>query len=229
VNLLAIDTATQACSVAVLAGSRHASRYMEAERGHGEQILPMVDAVLAEVQITLHQLNALAFGRGPGAFTGVRLAASVAQGLAFGAGIPVIPVSDLAAVAQRLFDSVQEARAAVVCNDARMREVYWACYERDDNGLARLVGEERVTAPGEVQLPEAAHAPMYGAGRGFRAYPELGQRLRQLKEVHDDLVPRAQEILRLAGKELQEGRTIPPEKAVPVYLRDDVARPASRE
>ncbi len=228
VNLLAIDTATEACSAALLAGSRVIARYMEAERGHAEQILPMVDALLAEARISLKQLDAIAFGRGPGGFTGVRLAASVAQGLAFGADVRVVPVSDLAAVAQRVLDERAETQAVLVCNDARMQEVYWAYYERDGAGLAQLHGKESVAPPDTVELPPNARSPVHGAGRGFRAYPQLGRRLQQLEAVHETLLPRAEEILRLAVTELKEGRTVPAEEAIPVYLRDQVARPAAR-
>jgi tRNA threonylcarbamoyladenosine biosynthesis protein TsaB len=257
-KILALDTATEACSVALLIDGHFITREMEFERGHGEHILPMVDAVLAEAGVTLRSLDALAFGRGPGGFTGVRLAASIAQGLAFGADLKVVPISDLAAMAQRAFDLEPLTARVLVCNDARMNEVYWACFERSPDNLAVLVGEEHVGPPSSVivgrslgspQSPggselagggrrspsQGAHAGVTGAiGRGFRAYPELRATL--LSEVDgqppiahlisDQLLPRSQEIATLAAKELQEGRTLPPEQAIPVYLRDDVARPA---
>jgi tRNA threonylcarbamoyladenosine biosynthesis protein TsaB len=228
VNLLAIDTATEGCSAAVLAGSRLVTRYMEAERGHAEQILSMVDAALAEAEVSLKELDAIAFGRGPGGFTGVRLAASVAQGLAFGANVRVIPISDLAAVAQRVLDNEAAAQAVLVCNDARMQEVYWAYYERNGAGLATLRGNEAVAPPDAVELPGDARSPIHGAGRGFRAYPQLGRRLQSLEAIHEAVLPRAGEIVRLAVTELKEGRTVRPEQAIPVYLRDQVARPAAR-
>src|SRR5688572_32446266 len=111
---------------------------MEAERGHAEQILRMVDAVLSEAQISLQQLDAVGFGRGPGGFTGVRLAASVAQGLAFGAGVGVVPISDLAAVAHRALADRPEAMRVLVVNDARMREVYWCAFRRQDVPLPQV-------------------------------------------------------------------------------------------
>ena len=115
-KILALDTATEACSVALGVGDRTIERYVELERGHAEQILSMVDEVLAEAGLDLSQLDALAFGRGPGGFTGVRLAASVTQGLAFGAGLGVVPVSDLAAVAQRVIQLDPGARRVLVVN-----------------------------------------------------------------------------------------------------------------
>ena len=265
-KILALDTATEACSAALLIDGRLITREMEFERGHGEHILPMVDAVLAEAGVTLRSLDALAFGRGPGGFTGVRLAASIVQGLAFGADLEVVPISDLAAMAQRAFGLEPHTARVLVCNDARMHEVYWACFERSHDGLAVLVGDERVGPPISVVLPTAwtqglapatpreagqvgsapspsapnatsqgARASATGAiGRGFRAYPELRSRL--LVEINgrppaahlisDELLPRAQEIATLAVQELKEGRKLPPEQAIPVYLRDDVARPA---
>ena len=152
-KILAIDTATENCSAALLIDGNVRSREIEMERGHAERILPMVDDLLSEAGITLQDLDAIAFGRGPGSFTGVRLAVTVTQGLAFGAGLGVVPVSDLRAVAQRAFDSDATLTRALVCNDARMSEVYWACYERGGDGLARLEGEERVSKPSEVKLP----------------------------------------------------------------------------
>src|SRR5687768_4305467 len=129
-KILAFDTATEACSVALGIGDRAVERYAELERGHAGELLPMIDAVLAEGGVTLASLDAIAFGRGPGGFTGVRLAASVAQGLAFGAGIGVVPISDLAAVAHRALAERPEAMRALVVNDARMREVYWCTFRR---------------------------------------------------------------------------------------------------
>ena len=141
------------------------------ERGHAERILPMVDDLLSEAGITLQDLDAIAFGRGPGSFTGVRLAVTVTQGLAFGADLGVVPISDLRAVAQRAFDSDATLTRALVCNDARMSEVYWACYERGGDGLARLEGEERVSKPSEVKLP-AEWSTATAVGRGFIAYAD---------------------------------------------------------
>ncbi|HEX4676744.1 MAG TPA: tRNA (adenosine(37)-N6)-threonylcarbamoyltransferase complex dimerization subunit type 1 TsaB, partial [Steroidobacteraceae bacterium] len=170
-KILAIDTATENCSAALLIDGNVRSREIEMERGHAERILPMVDDLLTEAGITLQDLDAIAFGRGPGSFTGVRLAVTVTQGLAFGAGLGVVAVSDLRAVAQRAFDCDATLTRALVCNDARMSEVYWACYERGGDGLARLEGEERVSKPSEVKLP-AQWSTATAVGRGFIAYAD---------------------------------------------------------
>jgi tRNA threonylcarbamoyladenosine biosynthesis protein TsaB len=234
-RILALDTATESCSAALLINGQLAGRELELGRGHAEHILPMIDELLAEAGTTLGTLDAIAFGRGPGGFTGVRLAASVTQGLAFGAGLPVIPVSDLAAVAQRAVGQGNEGNEGaephrvIVCNDARMREVYWACFERRA-GLATLVGEERVAPPDAVALPSSwTSGPVLGAGRGFSAYPHLRTRLEsRLAAVHERLLPRAQEIALLAVPVLLAGQAVTPEQALPVYLRDEVAQPAER-
>jgi len=232
-RILALDTATEACSTALLIDGRLVVREAEFDRGHAEHILGMVDAVLAEEGLRLSDLDALAFGRGPGAFTGVRLAASVVQGLAFASGRPVVPVSDLAAVAQRALDLAFKPDRVLVCNDARMQEVYWACFELAANGLARLVGAEHVGPPSSVALPsgwaDAAAGSIAGVGRGFRAYPALGSALApRVNVVRDDILPRAAEIARLATIDVAAGRLLQPDEAIPVYLRDDVARPPSR-
>ena len=228
-RILALDTATESCSAALLINGHLAGRELELGRGHAERILPMIDELLAEAGTSLGTLDAIAFGRGPGGFTGVRLAASVTQGLAFGAGLPVVPVSDLAAVAQRLVGEGDAPHRVIVCNDARMREVYWACFEHTE-GLATLVGEERVASPETVTVPSAwTSGAIIGAGRGFSAYPELRNRLEsRLAAVHERLLPRAHEIAVLAVPVLQAGRAVTSEQAVPVYLRDRVAQPAER-
>lgn len=223
-RLLALDTATECCSAALLVHGRLLTREAELVRGHSERILPMIDELLGEAGTGLRELDAIAFGRGPGSFTGVRLAASVTQGLAFGAGLGVVPVSDLRALAQRIFDEEGEVARVLVCNDARMQEVYWGCFERDGEGLAVGRTTERVGPAASVQLPPA-WPDAAGGGRGFAAYATL--RALPAVAVHGDrdrLLPRAAEIARLAAAELAAGRVLDPEAALPVYLRDDVAR-----
>ena len=224
-KLLALDTATECCSAALLLDERLLTRETELARGHAERILPMIDELLGEAGMTLRGLDALAFGRGPGSFTGVRLAASVTQGLALGAGLGVVAVSDLRALAQRVLDEDGSVTRALVCNDARMREVYWGCFERGSGGLALARTPERVGPPASVALP-AAWSEVAGLGRGFAVYPAL----RALAGVvvrgaWDRLLPRAAEVARLAAPEAAAGRLLSAEGAVPVYLRDDVARP----
>jgi tRNA threonylcarbamoyladenosine biosynthesis protein TsaB len=221
-KILALDTATEACSVSLCIGERIVDRYVELERGHAEQLLPMVDSVLAEGGIVLGALDAIAFGRGPGGFTGVRLAASVAQGLAFGAEVGVVPISDLAAVAQRVVQLNPAVRRVLVANDARMREVYWAPFEFDGSLTS---GPERVSAAVDVQLPADNSVVWAAAGRGLIAWPELADRARVAgAELHANLLPRASEVLALARLAVAAGRILDPADALPVYVRDRVAQ-----
>lgn len=226
-KILALDTATEACSVALGVGDSVLERYLELERGHAEQLLPMIDELLAEGGLALASLDAIAFGRGPGGFTGVRLAASVTQGLAFGAGVGVVPVSDLAAVAQRAAGLVPGARRVLAVNDARMREVYWAEFVVE--GLVTPRGIEHVSPASAVPASsQGADRPWVAAGRGLKAWPELAERCRaEGAELQVDLLPRAREILALAAPAVSAGRVLPPEQALPVYVRDRVAEPAS--
>jgi len=228
VKVLAIDTASASCSAALLLGEHLLQRERLLERGHAEAILPMVDELLSEAAVPLTALTAIAFGRGPGAFTGVRLAASVTQGLAFGAGVPVVPVSDLQAIAQRALDTERAIERVLVCADARMHEVYRGCFERSPEGLARAVDAEEVLQPAAVRLPAlwAERRPLAGAGSGFAAYPELRSGL-TLDVILGDLLPHAAEIARLAVPEVVAGRFFQAEQALPVYLRDDVTRPSA--
>lgn len=230
-RLLAIDTATEACSAALLVGDAIVERYEEVGHGHAERILAMVASLLDEAALSLAQLDAIAVGRGPGAFTGVRLAIGVAQGLAFGAQRPVVAVSDLRAVAQRAFQLRPEARHCLVCTDARMGEVYSALFTRDDAGLAIAVGIETVGAPATVSWPGAdpAAGGMICAGRGFRVYPVLGERASATGiDCLDDLLPSAAAIARLGCADLAHGLDTAPTRLAPVYLRDRVAEPPSR-
>ena len=226
-KILALDTATEACSVSLAVDGATIDRYVELERGHAEQLLPMIDSVLAEGAIALNALDAIAFGRGPGGFTGVRLAASVAQGLAFGAGIGVVPISNLAAVAQRVHGLDPSLRRVLVVNDARMREVYWAPFELD--GSLSPTGAERVSASIDVSWPWADEGTWAAAGRGLMAWPELAQRCRTAgAALYVDLLPRASEVLSLATLAASAGQILDPADAVPVYVRDRVAEPEQR-
>jgi tRNA threonylcarbamoyladenosine biosynthesis protein TsaB len=248
VRVLAIDTATENCSAALLIDGRVRSREIEMDRGHAERILPMVDDLLTEAGLTLHDLDAIAFGRGPGSFTGVRLAVTVTQGLAFGSNRGVVPVSDLRAVAQRAFRQDATLTRVLVCNDARMSEVYWACFERGGDGLARLEGEEHVSKPSDVKLPPG-WSTVTAVGRGFIAYaealraavptvigggdpivgtaPEASPKISaSTPDAAEDLLrflPHAVDVALLSAPEVAAGRLISAETATPIYLRDNVA------
>ncbi len=214
-KLLAIDTATERCSVALLIDEHIVERATETQRGHADLVLPMVESVLAEGGLTLRQLDGLAYGRGPGGFTGVRIAVGVAQGLAYGAQLATVGVSDLAAVAQQFASA---GARILVCMDARMNEVYWGRFEATPDGLVKPVSSERVDRPDAVEPGDAT----IFAGTGFGAYPQLVTG-RTAVAVHGNAKPDARDIARLAVAELHAGRGQPPERAQPVYLRDQVA------
>lgn len=222
-KILAFDTATEACSAALwLENHVVIERYALAPREHNRLILPMIEAVLAEAGLSVGQLDALAFGRGPGSFTGVRIAAGVAQGLALGADLPLVPVSTLAALAQEALDETG-GEYAYPCIDARMNEVYWAVYRRGDTGLAEVVGEEAVLPAAQVTCPETARG--VGTGSGWASYGEVLQS--RLGERVDNVLagrfPRAGMIARLGAEAYRQGVALSPEQAQPVYLRDNVA------
>ena len=223
-RVLALDTATEACSVALLAEQGLIGRYAEPGRGHAAQILGMVDAVLAQAGISLSMLDGIAASVGPGAFTGVRISVSAAQGLAFGAGLNLVGVSTLEALALRALDA--GADIALACLDARMGEVYWGCYAADMLRGVRAIVPPRVGAPGSVHLPAAqsASARVGGIGRGFAAYPELG-RLPGLSVEPADAgaLPNAREMARLGALRLRAGEGADPADLEPLYLRDKVA------
>jgi tRNA threonylcarbamoyladenosine biosynthesis protein TsaB len=223
VKLLALDTSTELCSAALWLDG--AVSYCEAtrERGHSELILPMIDELLGVAALGLRQLDAIAFGRGPGAFTGVRLAAGVAQGLAFAVGLPLLPISDLRALAAQALLLAGAPPRALICQDARMDECYWACFERVADAVY-AVTTEAVAAPSGVVLPSAwSGQPICGAGSGFAAYRwQLEPVAAQLAAVFADFRPRAREVALLAA---QDGlaSAVSAEQAQPVYLRDEVA------
>lgn len=218
-KLLALDSATEACSAALLLDQTVSERFEIIGRGHAERLLPMADALLRDAGIAIGDVDAIAFGRGPGSFTGLRIAAGIAQGLAAGARLPVVPVSNLAAVAAA---HARDSRATQIlaCLDARMGEVYWAAYEMRD-GVPVAVTDERLSKPDAVALPHPGE--WTGAGHGFGAYPGLGERLGlRPASIDPTLLPRASDIARLGAIELTAGRTVAAPRALPVYLRNDV-------
>ena len=221
-KLLALDTSTDACSAALLVGTEIREDFKLAPREHAKLILPMVDALLAEAGLSLSQLDAIAFGRGPGSFTGLRIAAGVAQGLAFGANLPVLPISTLAALAQGAYTDLGATRVLAAL-DARMSEVYWGVYQINNAGVMELHGAEQVCAPGEVVLPLGGE--WLGAGSGWKEY---GAALRErcgtlVCTVMPERLPRAKDIALLGVTASQRGLAVSAEQAMPVYLRNQVA------
>lgn len=224
-KILALDTATEACSAALAIDGEVYERYEVLGRGHGQRLLPMVQEVLAEGGVALAALDAIAFGRGPGAFTGLRIAAGVTQGLAFGAGLPVVPVSDLAALASRAA-SLRNARWVLACLDARMAQVYWAAFDCADPAAPVTLMPEAVSDPAAVRLPAQGEDPVrwFAAGHGIAAYPALGTLLAGQLAGHDaGLLPHARDIARLGARAFAAGEAVTAEQAVPVYIRDEVA------
>ena len=221
-NILAIETATEACSVALSAGNEIIQRYQVAPREHTHLLLPMIESVLAEAGIAKNQLDALTFSRGPGAFTGVRIAASAAQGIAFGLDLPVMPVSTLAVIAYGAYRETGSDRVLAAI-DARMQEVYWSGYQVG-KGYAKEVIKESVIAPERVEIPQEGE--WVGAGTGWAAYgDEFGRRLgNRLIECIPQALPDATDLLSLAIPEIEGGNTISAEQILPVYLRDNVAK-----
>lgn len=226
-RVLAVDTSTEACSAAVLqADGRIALRNVLTERSHADLVLPMVDDVLREAGLRLGDLDGIAFGRGPGGFTGLRIAAGVVQGLAHGAGLPVAPVSSLAATAWLVAQADAWDEGILVCNDARMNELYWACYRFDAADPCRPI----MTSPERVG-PAASVAAVAGArhcaGNGMARYPELVARLSAAGlRLHPGVLPRADAVARIGAAMLARGEGVAATEALPTYVRDDVARPS---
>jgi len=224
-KILAIETATEACSAALFDDGAVIHRETMAPQQHAELILPMCDELMAEAGLPRSALDALAFGRGPGSFTGVRIAVGVIQGIAFALDRPVVPVSSLAALAQGAMDSGNRVLAAF---DARMGEVYWGAFGADDQGLATAEGPETVTAPEAVPVPEAGR--WLGVGSGWASYGEtLEERVgERLEAVVAERFPLARHLVRLAARDLTAGAGVAAAEALPVYLRDNVADPRAR-
>ncbi len=220
-TLLALDTSTEACSCALFVNGEILDRFQLAPRIHTELILPMAEELLAEAGLTPKQLDGIAFGQGPGSFTGVRIACGIAQGIAFAADIPVIPISTLATLAQAAYLE-QGSKQVLVTLDARMKEVYWGEYALDETGIMRVQGEEMVCPPTQVRIPTEGR--WHGVGSGWFMYAEpLLQRVGKVVENYQgDRLPHARAMIPLALVMFREKQFVRATEVMPVYLRNQV-------
>lgn len=219
-RLIAFDTATEWCTAALWQDGEVAVREERAGQRHSDLLVPMVMDLLAEAGLKLKQLDGLAYGMGPGSFTGLRIACGVAQGLALGGEVPVLGVSTLEALAEEAW-TAKNADRVLACLDARMNEVYAGLYQRQVAGWSCQAGP--VVCPPEA-VPMPVEAGFLAAGTGFAAYPQLVALGRNtLVDMDTQLIPHARAIARLAAPRFARGEGQPPEAAEPLYIRDKVA------
>jgi len=219
-NLLAFETSSRLGSVALETPAGLTVRELGIPREQTERLLATTDELLAAAGIDLKNLDAIAFGRGPGSFTGLRVSVAVAQGLAAASGVPLLPVSSLLCLAERAWHEAPFERA-LVCVDAHMGEVYWALAERR-GGVVEIVGDERLSSPADVAPPGLA--PWFAVGNGFAAHAEaLAPLASAAAKVLPELLPAAAALLPKAKRDLEAGLVTRPEAALPVYLREQTA------
>jgi tRNA threonylcarbamoyladenosine biosynthesis protein TsaB len=220
-NILAIDTATEACSVGLMLGEQVDGIFELCPQQHSQRILPMIEEVLSRNNITLADIDLLAYGRGPGSFTGVRIAASTIQGLSLGADLSVVEISTLAAMAQENFERIG-CKHTLALIDARMREVYAGEFEVRDNGIVESLWDEAVMPPANLQgkLSKFKGENSF-VGTGFHAYQQ--ELCLQLQSASLQVnYPNAKYMLSLAKRQHEQGKNVPPEHVSPVYVRDTV-------
>lgn len=220
-KLLTLDTSTDACSCALSVDGEIGEQSVIAPRQHTTLILPMIDQLLAEAGLKPTQLDGIAFGRGPGSFTGLRIACGITQGIAFAADIPVAPISSLATLAQAAYldNGIEQVLAAI---DARMNEIYFGRYHIDEKGIMQPVGAETVCTPLSIDLPTTAG--WYGIGSGWVIYAqELTTRLGdKILGYQGERYPQARAMVPLAQAAFAAGQIVSAENASPVYLRNRV-------
>lgn len=219
VKLLAIETATEACSAAVCVDNEIIERYQLAPRKHNELILPMCEQVLAEAGVSVNQLDAVAFGCGPGAFTGLRIAASVTQAIALAHDLPVASVSTLANLACQA--DLQAGECVLTAIDARMEEIYWAIYEKNSHAEVELIGIEKVQLPTDIEIEKNI---TYGLGSGWGTYQaELNAKIELAQSaINSQALPRARVTAELGKKKYHNEDVVEAMQALPVYLRNQV-------
>ena len=219
-TILALDSSTEACSCALAIEGDIFEKFEFIPRMHTQYILPMIKNLMAEHNLSFTDLDSVAVGAGPGSFTGLRIAAGVAQGIAFGAELPIIPVSTLAAMAQQNLDS--DSQYIFSCLDARINEVYWAIYAA--NGInIQLEGEEQLCKPELVELKIKDSCYAVGSGMSF-IEKMSGQTQSLIKSYDVDVYPRAGTMAELATIYFEQGKTVKPENFSPTYLRNKVTQ-----
>jgi len=222
-RILAIDTATEACSAALWKDGTTTAHFELCPREHTQRILPIVQDILTETGTTLTELDALAYGRGPGSFTGVRIGIGIAQGLALGANLPMIGVSTLATMAQGAWRKTG-ATCVLAAIDARMGEVYWAEYQRDAQGIWHGEATEAVLKPEAVnERLKQLDGEWATVGTGWQAWPDIANDTPVTLVDGDVLLPAAEDMLPLACQLYAAHKTVVVEQAEPVYLRNTVA------
>lgn len=220
-KLLALDTSSLACSVALALEATVIERHELRAKEHTRLLFPMVQGVLREARVVLTELDAVVLGNGPGSFIGLRIAASAAQGLCYGAGLQLVPVSSLAAVAREAF-CASAATRVLVAQDAHMHEVYLARYARGEDGLPVAEGDAVLQPVGAIEGLEDG-AEWHAAGDGWRRYPELLERNEgRLAGLLDVRWPRARHLLPLGCRALRDGAAIDPRDLAPAYVRERV-------
>lgn len=219
-TILAIDTATEACSVALNYNNRQIVLNELSPRTHTQRILPMVDELLQQAEISLKEIEALAFGRGPGSFTGVRVGVGVTQGLALGAELPVIPVSNLLMMAEEAYQRLNKTEVIALI-DARMNEVYFAQFSRNDEGEWSELVAEQVCSPEKAIEKMQLDRNAVVVGSGWAAYSQF--KAENLPLVITDItLPSAQFMLSLAEQALEKGSVKSALEIEPIYLRNEV-------
>jgi len=226
-KLLAVETSTEACSAALHIDGVVEERFEIAPREHTKLILPMIDSLLADAELKPQQLDALAFSCGPGSFTGVRISTGVIQGIAYGADLPVVPISTLAAIAQHcMISNDAKYECIFTAMDARMGEIFWGVYQKNQQGYAQLIGEEAVTLAENIVFPDRQGM---GIGSGWGVYEQqLSDKLDALLlDIEADHLPRASAVASLGVLGFENKQAVNVELAMPVYLRDKVAKKES--
>lgn len=220
-KLLALDTSSDACSVALAKDEDIYHLHDIIPRGHANGLLSRIDHLLQHTGMRLDELDAIAYGCGPGSFTGLRIAAAAVQGLAFASKLPVIPISDLAILAQGAWRRHKASQVAVAL-DARMNEVYYGLYALDEYSIMSTRSAECVCQPAQINVPAAG--TWQGVGNGWAVYAqELQAREVTVPVLDAQALPDAVDLLSLARVALLEGRLVTPQAALPVYLREEIA------
>lgn len=221
-NILAIDTSTHACTAAVSVGDEIIEQFQVAPQQHANLILPMIQSLLDEASLSLSQLDAVAFGCGPGSFMGIRIATGVAQGLAFGIDRPVIAVSSLQTLAQTAYQQKRHKKILAAW-DARMNGVYWGAYQVDNNGLMQSVLDDQLSEPNDIVVPNDA---WLAAGNAWQVYADQlqSQCTQCFSETLFEIYPHAGAMALIANHKFNRNEITAAQDAQPVYLRNNVAK-----